>query len=85
MEIVHEAKRYLIAGGCWHRQRDQERRQALLAKAENELKRLAAVKRKKVNPQKLGGVAPRMAESGPAFRRSASQTSFSPRACVNWA
>ena len=28
----------------------------------------------------LGAVAPRMAESGPAFRRSASQTSFNPRA-----
>ena len=53
MEIVREGKRYVIAGGCWRQQRDQQRRQARLAKAENELKRLAAVKRKKVNPQKL--------------------------------
>jgi transposase len=53
MELVREGKRYVIAGGCWRRQRDQERRQARLSKAENELKRLAAVKRKKVNPQKL--------------------------------
>ncbi len=53
MEIVREGQRYVIAGGCWRRQRDQERRQARLTKAENELKRLAAVKRKKVNPQKL--------------------------------
>ena len=53
MEIVREGKRYVIAGGPWRRQRDQQRRQARLAKAEAELKRLAAVKRRKVNPQKL--------------------------------
>ncbi len=53
MEIVREGKRYVIAGGCWRRQRDEERRQARLTKAETELTRLAAVKRKKVNPQKL--------------------------------
>jgi transposase len=53
MEIVRDGKRYVIAGGCWRQQRDQQRRQARLAKAECELKRLAAVKRKKVNPQKL--------------------------------
>ncbi len=53
MEIVREGKRYVIAGGPWRRQRDQQRRQARLAKAEAELKRLAAVRRRKVNPQKL--------------------------------
>src|SRR5512137_207991 len=53
MEIVREGKRYVIAGGPWRQQRDQQRRQARLAKAEAELKRLAAVKRKKVNTQKL--------------------------------
>ncbi len=53
MEIVREGKRYVIAGGCWRQQRDEQRRWARLTKAENELKRLAAVKRKKVNPQKL--------------------------------
>src|SRR5205814_7347316 len=53
MEIVRGAKRYVIAGGPWRQQRDQQRRQARLAKAEAELKRLANVKRKKVNPQKL--------------------------------
>jgi transposase len=53
MEIVREGKRYVIAGGPWRQQRDQQRRQARLAKAETELKRLAAIKRKKVNPQKL--------------------------------
>src|SRR2546430_6815685 len=53
MEIVREGKRYVIAGGSWRQQRDQQRRQARLSKAENELKRLAAVQRKKVDPQKL--------------------------------
>ena len=53
MEIAREGKRYVIAGGPWRRQRDQQRRQARLAKAETELKRLAAVRRRKVNPQKL--------------------------------
>src|SRR5438477_12416621 len=53
MEIVREGKRYVIAGGSWRQQRDQQRRQARLDKAEAELKRLAAIKRKKVNPQKL--------------------------------
>ena len=53
MEIVREGKRYVVAGGCWRQQRDEQRRQVRLTKAENELQRLAAVKRKKVNPQKL--------------------------------
>jgi hypothetical protein len=53
MEIVRAGKRYVIAGGPWRQQRDQQRRQARLAKAEAELKRIAAVKRKKVNAQKL--------------------------------
>src|SRR5207253_7205205 len=53
MEISHQAKRYVIAGGPWRQQRDQERRQSRIAKAEAELKRLAAVKRKKVDVQKL--------------------------------
>jgi transposase len=53
LDIVREGKRYVIAGGLWRQQRDQQRRQARLQKAEAELKRLAAVQRKKVNPQKL--------------------------------
>ena len=53
MEIVRAGKRYVIAGGPWRQQRDQQRRQARLAKAEAELKRIAAVKRKKVDGQKL--------------------------------
>jgi hypothetical protein len=53
VEITHEGKRYVIAGGRWRQQRDEQRRAARLEKAEKELKRLAAVKRKKVNAQKL--------------------------------
>jgi hypothetical protein len=53
MEIVREGKRYVIAGGPWRQQRDKERREARLAKAQAELKRIEAVKRKKVDVQKL--------------------------------
>jgi hypothetical protein len=53
VEITHQGQRYVIAGGRWRQQRDQERRAARLEKAEKELKRLAAVRRKKVNAQKL--------------------------------
>lgn len=60
MEIVREGKRYVIAGGAWRQQRDQQRRQARLTKAEAELKRVAAVKRKKVNAQKLSSQVGRM-------------------------
>lgn len=53
LEVQHQGKRYVIAGGPWRQQRDQERRQSRLAKAEAELRRLAAVKRKQTDPQKL--------------------------------
>ena len=53
VEITLEGQRYVIAGGRWRQQRDEERRKTRLDKAEKELKRLAAVRRKKVNAQKL--------------------------------
>ena len=53
LEINHQGKRYVIAGGPWRQQRDQDRRQSRIAKAEAELKRLAAVPRKQVDLQKL--------------------------------
>jgi len=53
LEVSHAGKRYVIAGGFWRQQRDQERRQSRLAKGEAELRRLAAVKRKRTDPQKL--------------------------------
>ena len=59
LEITHHGKRYVIAGGQWRQQRDQERRQSRIAKAEAELKRLAAVKRKRIDVQKLASQAGR--------------------------
>jgi transposase len=53
LEITHQGQRYVIVGGPWRQQRDQERRQSRLAKAQAELERLAAIKRKKVDVQKL--------------------------------
>ena len=53
LEVSHAGKRYVIAGGLWRQQRDQEHRQSRLAKAEAALRRLAAVQRKKSDPQKL--------------------------------
>ena len=53
LDLTFQGKRYVMAGGQWRQQRDQERRTARLAKAEAQLKRLADVRRKKVNAQKL--------------------------------
>jgi transposase len=53
LEVQHQGKRYVIAGGPWRQQRDLERRQSRLAKAETELRRRAAVRRKQTDPQKL--------------------------------
>jgi transposase len=53
IELQVEDKRYVIAGGEHRQQRDLARRRARLEKAESELKRLAAVRRKKPNLQKL--------------------------------
>src|SRR5271157_1675863 len=53
LEFSHQGKRYVIAGGPWRQQRDQDRRQSRITKAEALLKRLAAIQRKKVDLQKL--------------------------------
>jgi len=53
IELTLEGNRYVIAGGEHRQQRDLARRRARLEKAESELKRLAAIRRKKTNPQKL--------------------------------
>lgn len=63
LEITHQAKRYVIAGGQWREQRDQERRHSRIEKGTAELKRLAAVKRKKVDAQKL------VSQAGRALQR----------------
>lgn len=68
LEVEHEGKRYVIAGGPWRRQRDQERRETRIAKAEKELTRMAAVKRKKVDAQKLASQAGRMLDRRKAHK-----------------
>jgi transposase len=68
VEVTHEGKRYVIAGGVWRQQRDSERRHSRLQKAEVELKRLAAVPRKKVNPQALASQVGRMLERKKAHK-----------------
>jgi transposase len=82
MEIVREGKRYVIAGGPWRRQRDQQRRQARLDKAEAELKRLAAVKRRKVNPQKLASQVGRALQRLKAHKYFAYEVD--PRGQLQW-
>ena len=62
VEIVREGKRYVIAGGLWRQQRDQERRSVRLAKAERALGKLAKVKRRKIDEQKLASQAGRLLE-----------------------
>lgn len=68
IEITHEGKRYVIAGGSWRQQRDWERRQSRLAKAELELEKLAHVPRKKVNAQMLASQVGRMLERKKAHK-----------------
>src|SRR5258708_26744653 len=53
LELSVEGQRCVIAGGEYRQKRDFARRTARLEKAERELKRLAAVRRKKPHPQKL--------------------------------
>jgi hypothetical protein len=62
VELVREGKRYVIAGGLWRQERDQQRRAARLAKAELALRKLAQVKRRKVNEQKLASQVGRLLE-----------------------
>jgi transposase len=59
VEIVHEGKRHIVAGGPWRQQRDQERRAARIAKAETALTKLAAAKRLQPNAQKIASQAGR--------------------------
>ena len=59
VEIIHEGKRHIVAGGPWRRQRDQERRAVRIAKAETALAKLAAAKRSRPNAQKIASQAGR--------------------------
>ena len=62
VEVTHQGKRYVIAGGDWRRKRDEERRTVRLAKARLALEKMARVKRKKADPQKLASQAGRLLE-----------------------
>ena len=62
VEWVRAGKRYVIAGGPWRQERDEQRRTARMAKAERALGKLAQVKRRKVNAQKLASQAGRLLE-----------------------
>ena len=62
VEVTHQGKRYVIAGGDWRRQRDEERRTVRLAKARLALEKMARVKRKQADPQKLASQAGRLLE-----------------------
>ncbi len=62
VEMVREGKRYVIAGGVWRQERDEQRRSVRMAKAEAALKKLAQVKRPKVDAQKLASQTGRMLE-----------------------
>jgi transposase len=68
VEVQHAGKRYVIAGGPWRQQRDLERRQSRIQKAEAELERVAAVSRKNVNAQKLASQVGRMLERKKAHK-----------------
>lgn len=68
MEISVEGKRYVVAGGTWRQQRDADRRKVRMANAEAELARIKAVKRKKVDPQKLASQVGRMLERKQAHK-----------------
>ena len=62
VELVREGKRYVIAGGLWRQERDQQRRAVRMAKAAAALRKLAQVKRRKVDAQKLASQAGRLLE-----------------------
>jgi hypothetical protein len=62
VEWVRAGKRYVIAGGRWRQERDQQRRTVRMAKAEKALRKLAGVKRWKVDAQKLASQAGRLLE-----------------------
>lgn len=60
VEVEYQGNRYVIAGGVWRQQRDLERREVRIAKAEAALKELAGRERKKVDAQKLASQAGRL-------------------------
>ena len=62
VEFVQAGKRYVIAGGRWRQERDEQRRAVRMARAEKALGKLARVKRRRVDEQKLASQAGRLLE-----------------------
>lgn len=60
IEVEHEGCRYVIAGGTWRQQRDRERREVRMTKADSALRELAGRNRKKPDAQKLASQAGRL-------------------------
>ncbi len=60
VEVNHAGQRYVIAGGSWRPQRDEQRRTVRMDKARVARQQLAGVKRKRVDAQKLASQAGRM-------------------------
>jgi transposase len=83
MEVAHDGKRYIIAGGPWRQQRDQERRAARIAKGEAALTRLAGAKRRTVDAQKLASQAGRALERVKAHKYFTYQVT--PEGKLSWA
>lgn len=53
VEIEHAGRRHIIAGGPWRQERDRQRREVRMAKAETELAKIAAAKRRAPDAQKI--------------------------------
>jgi hypothetical protein len=68
IEIEHNGKRHVIAGGPWRKDRDRERRELRIAKAEAALTKLAAAKRTKPDAQKIASQAGRTLQQLKAYK-----------------
>jgi transposase len=68
LEVEHEGKRYVVAGGTWRQQRDRERRDTRIEKAKQALKKLCAVKRKNADAQKISSQVGRLLQRLKAHR-----------------
>ena len=59
MEITHDGKRHVLAGGPWRARRDRERRELRLARGEAALRKLASARRRKPDAQRIASQAGR--------------------------
>jgi hypothetical protein len=67
-EFMADGKRYVVAGSEYRRRRDQERRQARLAKGRSGLEAFNAVRRKTIDVQKLSAQVGRMLSRAKALK-----------------